>query len=70
MAFNEIFFMFCLVFFSIVKKKKSHFIIVGFFFSTDKSPSSTAQVKESMDLYEEFVTEEQQSKEKSYTEVR
>ncbi|KAF0023083.1 hypothetical protein F2P81_023713 [Scophthalmus maximus] len=42
---------------------------VGFHNKAEKSPSNASQLKESMDLYEELVTEEQQSKETSYTEV-
>lgn len=34
-----------------------------------KSSPATSQLKESMDLYEELVTEEQHSRESSYTEV-
>ncbi|XP_029352976.1 CASP8-associated protein 2 [Echeneis naucrates] len=42
---------------------------VGFGSSAEKSPPNSSQLKESMDLYEEIVTEEQQSKESSYTEL-
>uniref|UniRef100_A0A665VA51 Caspase 8 associated protein 2 n=1 Tax=Echeneis naucrates TaxID=173247 RepID=A0A665VA51_ECHNA len=45
----------------------SQFIL--FWSVTEKSPPNSSQLKESMDLYEEIVTEEQQSKESSYTEV-
>lgn len=38
-------------------------------FHTVKSSPATAQLRESMDLYEELVTEEQHSRESSYTEV-
>lgn len=40
-----------------------------FIFKIAKSPSAPSQLKESMDLYEELVTEEQHSRESSYTEV-
>ncbi|AWP19646.1 putative CASP8-associated protein 2 [Scophthalmus maximus] len=43
---------------------------VGFHNKAEKSPSNASQLKESMDLYEELVTEEQQSKETSYTELK
>nr|XP_043905713.1 CASP8-associated protein 2 [Solea senegalensis] len=43
---------------------------VGFHKSAENSPPDSSQVKESMDLYEELVTEEQQSKEASYTELK
>lgn len=36
---------------------------------TEKSPPNASQLKESMDLYEEIVTEEQQSRESTYLEV-
>lgn len=42
-------------------------IIVFFFFFY--FPSDAAQVKESMDLYEEIVTEERQSRDSTYSEV-
>uniref|UniRef100_A0A665VA39 CASP8-associated protein 2 n=1 Tax=Echeneis naucrates TaxID=173247 RepID=A0A665VA39_ECHNA len=45
----------------------SQFIL--FWSVTEKSPPNSSQLKESMDLYEEIVTEEQQSKESSYTEL-
>ncbi|XP_071334595.1 CASP8-associated protein 2 [Trachinotus anak] len=43
---------------------------VGFSSNAEKSPPSASQLKESMDLYEEIVTEEQQSRETSYTELK
>ncbi|XP_058469816.1 CASP8-associated protein 2 [Solea solea] len=43
---------------------------VGFHKSAENSPPDSSQVKESMDLYEELVTEEQQNKEASYTELK
>uniref|UniRef100_A0A3Q1EZ41 Caspase 8 associated protein 2 n=1 Tax=Acanthochromis polyacanthus TaxID=80966 RepID=A0A3Q1EZ41_9TELE len=39
-------------------------------FFTDKSPRNGSQLRESMDLYEEIVAEEQQSRESSYNEVK
>ncbi|XP_061668794.1 CASP8-associated protein 2 isoform X5 [Syngnathoides biaculeatus] len=38
-------------------------------FSTSESSPNPSQLKESMDLYEEIVTEEQQGKESSYIEL-
>ncbi|KAM9339634.1 CASP8-associated protein 2 [Symphorus nematophorus] len=38
--------------------------------NAEKSPPDASQVKESMDLYEEIVTEEQQSRESTYTELK
>lgn len=43
--------------------------LVLFWFIPEKSPPNASQLKESMDLYEEIVTEEQRSREASYTEV-
>ncbi|CAJ1077498.1 CASP8-associated protein 2 [Xyrichtys novacula] len=37
---------------------------------TEKSPLSSPQLKESMDLYEEIVTEEQQNRESTYSELK
>lgn len=43
--------------------------VIIFRLITEKSSPSASQLKESMDLYEEIVTEEQQSRESTYFEV-
>ncbi|XP_026174504.1 CASP8-associated protein 2 isoform X2 [Mastacembelus armatus] len=43
---------------------------IGFSNDAVKSPPNASQLKESMDLYEEIVTEEQQSRESSYLELQ
>ncbi|GLD64917.1 CASP8-associated protein 2 [Lates japonicus] len=43
---------------------------MGFSSNAEKSPPNASQLKESMDLYEEIVTEEQRSREASYTELK
>ncbi|XP_061559759.1 CASP8-associated protein 2 isoform X3 [Phycodurus eques] len=40
------------------------------FSTSEKSSPNPSQLKESMDLYEEIVTEEQQGRESSYTELK
>lgn len=44
-------------------------LICFFLIVTEKSPKDTSRLKESMDLYEEIVTEEQQSRESTHSEV-
>ncbi|XP_047429050.1 CASP8-associated protein 2 isoform X2 [Mugil cephalus] len=43
---------------------------IGFNSNADKSPTAGSELKESMDLYEDLVTEEQQSRESSYTALK
>ncbi|XP_030578144.1 CASP8-associated protein 2 [Archocentrus centrarchus] len=43
---------------------------IGFSSNAEEPPSVGSQLKESMDLYEEIVTEEQQSRESSYIELK
>ncbi|XP_023270951.1 CASP8-associated protein 2 [Seriola lalandi dorsalis] len=42
----------------------------GFSSNAEKLPPNASELKDSMDLYEEIVTEEQQSRETSYTELK
>lgn len=49
--------------------EKSPAQILLFWFITEKSSPDASQLKESMDLYEEIVTEEQQSRDSTYSEV-
>lgn len=57
----------CLVLFKCMKKSLP--VILLFCFTTEKSSPNASQLKESMDLYEEIVTEEQQSRESTYSDV-
>ncbi|XP_039980714.1 CASP8-associated protein 2 [Xiphias gladius] len=43
---------------------------IGFSNNAETSPTNASRLKESMDLYEEIVTEEQRSRETSYTELK